>query len=88
MIDVARMLSDTFAGIAPSSVPMFVLMQLLGGTAAVAAVAVLFPRAAEGAAAAVVLTSTPIRRPTCRSGITELDSSGADAAGTALRLRA
>ena len=43
MIDVARMLSNTFAGIAPGSVPMFVLMQLLGTAAAILAVAVLYP---------------------------------------------
>src|SRR3954471_1533323 len=43
MIDVARMLSNTFAGIAPSSVPMFVVMQLIGGAVAVATVAVLYP---------------------------------------------
>jgi arsenate reductase len=43
MIDIARTLSDTFAGIAPSSVPMFVLAQLAGGAAGVAAVAVLYP---------------------------------------------
>ena len=43
MIDLARTLSNTFAGIAPASVPMFVLMQLLGGAAAVAAVHVLYP---------------------------------------------
>src|SRR3712207_9025068 len=30
MIDLARTLSDTFAGIAPSSVPVFVLAQLVG----------------------------------------------------------
>jgi glycerol uptake facilitator-like aquaporin len=54
MIDLARMLSDTFAGIAPSSVPMFVLLQLLGGAAGVAAVAVLHPRAAGRADTAVV----------------------------------
>ena len=30
-VTVARTLSDTFAGIAPGSVPMFVLMQLVGG---------------------------------------------------------
>ena len=46
-ISVGRMLSDTFAGIAPSSVPMFVLMQVLGGALAVAAVAVLYPNAAQ-----------------------------------------
>lgn len=43
MIDVARMLSNTFAGIAPASVPMFVVMQLVGGAAAVAVVRVLYP---------------------------------------------
>ncbi|HET7689275.1 MAG TPA: aquaporin [Nocardioidaceae bacterium] len=30
-VTVARTLSETFAGISPSSAPMFVLMQLLGG---------------------------------------------------------
>ena len=46
-ISVGRMLSDTFAGIAPSSVPMFVIMQLLGGALAVGAVVVLYPNAAQ-----------------------------------------
>lgn len=46
MIDLARTLSDTFAGIAPGSVPMFVLMQLAGGAAGVAVVAVLHPTVA------------------------------------------
>ena len=44
-VTVARMFSDTFAGIAPSSVPVFVLMQLLGGVLAVGAVKLLYPRA-------------------------------------------
>ena len=39
-VTVARMLSDSFAGIKPSSAPMFVLMQLLG--AAIAAVLIRF----------------------------------------------
>ena len=30
-ITVGRMFSDTFAGIAPASVPMFIVMQLVGG---------------------------------------------------------
>ena len=46
MIDVARTLSNTFAGIAPSSVPMFVVMQVIGGAVAVAVVAVLYPEVA------------------------------------------
>src|SRR3954463_13001593 len=33
-ISVGRMFSDTFAGIAPASVPAFVVVQLLGGVAA------------------------------------------------------
>ena len=54
MIDLARTLSDTFAGIAPSSVPMFVLMQLVGGAAGVAAVAALYPDVAAVADDVVV----------------------------------
>ena len=54
MIDAARTLSDTFAGIAPASVPMFVLMQLVGGAVAVAAVHVLYPDVAAVADDVVV----------------------------------
>src|SRR4051812_28688661 len=54
MIDVARTLSDTFAGIAPASVPAFVLMQALGGAAAVAVVVLVLPEAADRAHRAVV----------------------------------
>jgi glycerol uptake facilitator-like aquaporin len=42
-VTVARTLSDTFAGIAPASVPMFLLMQLAGGALAVVVVAFLYP---------------------------------------------
>jgi glycerol uptake facilitator-like aquaporin len=42
-VTIARMFSDTFAGIAPASVPMFVLMQVLGGVLAVGAVRFLYP---------------------------------------------
>jgi glycerol uptake facilitator-like aquaporin len=42
-IDVGRMFSDTFAGIAPASVPAFVVVQLLGGGVALALIAVLYP---------------------------------------------
>lgn len=48
-VTIARMLSDTFAGIAPTSVPAFVLMQLLGG--------------ALGAGAVVLLQSSKSRQP-------------------------
>jgi glycerol uptake facilitator-like aquaporin len=46
-VTIARMFSDTFAGIAPGSAPMFVLMQLVGGAAAAGLVHVLYPRPQE-----------------------------------------
>jgi len=42
-ITIGRMLSDTFAGIAPSSAPAFVLAQLIGGAIGLALVTLLFP---------------------------------------------
>jgi len=39
-----RMFSDSFAGIAPESWPMFALMQIVGGAVAWALLSVLFPR--------------------------------------------
>ena len=42
-VTVARMLSDTFAGIAPSSVPMFLAMQLVGAALALGLVRFLYP---------------------------------------------
>ena len=42
-VTVARMFSDTFAGIAPSSVPAFVVVQLLAGGLAALLVAFLHP---------------------------------------------
>jgi glycerol uptake facilitator-like aquaporin len=50
-VTVARTLSDTFAGIAPSSVPWFVLAQLVGGVLGVAAVRFLHPTSYAGPAA-------------------------------------
>jgi glycerol uptake facilitator-like aquaporin len=44
-VTVARSLSDTFAGIAPSGVPAFIAAQLLGIFAAVAVRALLWPAA-------------------------------------------
>lgn len=45
-VTIARMFSDTFAGIDPASVPMFLVMQALGGVLAVGAVRVLYPTVA------------------------------------------
>ncbi|GAA4380453.1 aquaporin [Nocardioides caricicola] len=46
-VTVARMLSDTFAGIDPASVPAFVLMQLVGGAIGAALVLLLHPTPQE-----------------------------------------
>jgi glycerol uptake facilitator-like aquaporin len=42
-VTAARTLSDTFAGIKPSSVPMFIVMQLIGTVIAIGLIAVLYP---------------------------------------------
>ncbi|HEX4473145.1 MAG TPA: aquaporin [Nocardioides sp.] len=42
-VTVARTLSDTFAGIAPSSASMFVLMQVVGGALALLFIRVMYP---------------------------------------------
>jgi glycerol uptake facilitator-like aquaporin len=43
-VTIARTLSDTFAGIEPSSAPMFIVMQLLGGAVAFVLIRFLYPR--------------------------------------------
>ncbi|WP_256793346.1 aquaporin [Terrabacter sp. Ter38] len=48
-VTVARTLSDTFAGIAPASVPAFVLAQILGGAAGLGVVTLLHPRRSDTA---------------------------------------
>ena len=42
-VTIARMFSDTFAGISPASVPWFVLAQLVGGALAAVLVRYLYP---------------------------------------------
>jgi arsenate reductase len=54
-ITIGRMFSNTFAGIAPASVPAFVLAQAVGGTVACAAIRVLYPHVTPPEAATVVI---------------------------------
>jgi len=54
-ITVGRMFSDTFAGIAPASVPGFVAAQLVGGLCAIAIIRTLYPDVTPAEAADVVL---------------------------------
>ncbi|MGI9148623.1 MAG: aquaporin [Chloroflexota bacterium] len=53
-VTLARTLSDTFAGIAPSSVLPFVVAQVIGAAAACAAVRFLWPQLADAADGIVV----------------------------------
>jgi glycerol uptake facilitator-like aquaporin len=53
-VSFARMLSNTFAGIAPGSVAMFIIFQVVGAALAAAVVRVLYPRVADAADDVVV----------------------------------
>jgi glycerol uptake facilitator-like aquaporin len=53
-VTIARMFSDTFAGITPASVPAFVLAQIIGATLGAALVVALYPDARRAAEAIVV----------------------------------
>ncbi|CUR54580.1 putative aquaporin Z [metagenome] len=48
-VTLARTVSDTFAGIAPASVPPFILMQIIGGGVGLGLVVLLHPTSREGA---------------------------------------
>jgi len=54
-ISVGRMFSDTFAGIAPASVPSFVIAELVGGAVAIGLLRVLYPDITPDEAAEVML---------------------------------
>jgi glycerol uptake facilitator-like aquaporin len=54
-IDAGRMFSDTFAGIAPASVPAFVVAQLVGGALAIGVLRVLYPDITPDEAAEVMI---------------------------------
>ena len=55
-ISVGRIFSNTFAGIAPASVPGFVAAQLAGGVVALAVIRALYPDVTPEAAAEVVVS--------------------------------
>jgi len=58
-VTLGRVFSDTFAGIAPASVPAFVLAQAVGATIGLALVLALYPDAPAAAANAVIPHSPP-----------------------------
>jgi glycerol uptake facilitator-like aquaporin len=53
-VSIGRMFSDTFAGIAPGSVPGFILAQIIGAALGAGLVLVLYPDVARTAGAVVV----------------------------------
>jgi len=53
-VTIGRTLSDTFAGIRPSSAPGFIAMQLVGGLLAAGAVRLLYPGVSDSAADVVL----------------------------------
>jgi len=59
-ISIGRMFSDTFAGIAPASVPGFVVAQLVGGLAAIIVLRTLYPHVTADEAAQVVVPHRPL----------------------------
>jgi glycerol uptake facilitator-like aquaporin len=58
-ISVGRMFSNTFAGIAPASVPGFVAAQLVGGVLAIGVIRLLYPDVTPEEAAEVVMPHSP-----------------------------
>jgi len=54
-ITVGRMFSNTFAGIAPSSVPSFVLAQIVGGVLALVVIKLLYPDMTKAEAADIIV---------------------------------
>jgi glycerol uptake facilitator-like aquaporin len=61
-ISVGRMFSDTFAGIAPASVPAFIVVQLIGGAVAIAVIRSLYPDITPDQAAEIMLPADGERR--------------------------
>jgi glycerol uptake facilitator-like aquaporin len=60
-VTIGRTISNTFAGIRPSSAPAFIAAQAVGGALAVAAIRVLYPNVADTAADVVVPDPAEVR---------------------------
>ena len=63
-ITVGRMFSDTFAGIAPASVPSFIAAQVVGGALALVLIKVLYPDITEAEAADIIVPHHEAAAPT------------------------
>jgi arsenate reductase len=54
-IAIGRMFSDTFAGIAPSSVPSFIAAEIIGGALAIGVIKMLYPGITPAQAAGIIV---------------------------------
>jgi len=61
-VTVARIFSDTFAGISPASVPLFIVFQIVGAALGTALIVTLYPDAPEAADAVVIPHGTGPQR--------------------------
>ena len=66
-ITIGRMFSNTFAGIAPSSVPSFIGAQIVGGILAVVVIKVLYPAITPADAANVIVPHRDATRATAQA---------------------
>ena len=69
-IAIGRMFSDTFAGIAPSSVPSFIVAEVLGAVLAFGLLRVLYPSIAPDDAAQAVVPRAEASRPAAAKSAT------------------
>jgi arsenate reductase len=67
-ITIGRMFSNTFAGIAPSSMPAFIAAQIIGGGLGYGAIKLLYPAITPADAARVVIPHPPTSDPRAASG--------------------
>ena len=70
------MFSNTFAGIAPSSVPVFIAAQIGGGIAGVAIIRILYPALTPAQAAGVVVPHEAADGQEALAGLAQADGDG------------
>ncbi len=75
-ISIGRIFSDTFAGIAPASVPGYTAAQLVGGVLAVIAIRILYPDVTAADAANVILAHQQARLTVARALFVCLHNAG------------
>jgi glycerol uptake facilitator-like aquaporin len=80
-ITTGRMFSNTFAGIAPSSAPVFIAAQVVGGLVAVAVIKTLYPRVTPAEASDIIFPHHQAVGPS-GSGADRLRESAGEPRGT------